>query len=63
MLKRKKDDKLYVVRKYIFAKSAKEAIRRDKTHPVDDVWVDDRNLDNLYPREPMGFASNAGNKK
>jgi hypothetical protein len=33
--------KLFVVRKYIKAISAADAIRRDKTTPVDDVWVDD----------------------
>jgi len=33
--------KLYIVRKYIKAKSAKEAIMLDKKTPVDDVWVDE----------------------
>lgn len=36
-----KGDKLYIVRKYIFAKNAKDAIKKDKITPVDDVWVDD----------------------
>lgn len=34
-------NKMYLVRKYIMATSASQAIRKDKTHPVDDVWVDD----------------------
>jgi hypothetical protein len=34
-------DRLYIVRKYIMAKSAKEAIERDKKSEVDDVWVDE----------------------
>lgn len=34
-------DKLFIVRKYIKARSAAEAIRKEKTHAVDDVWVDD----------------------
>jgi len=34
-------DKLFVVRKYIYAKSVKEAIKKDKTKEVDDCWVDD----------------------
>jgi len=37
----KPGEKLFVVRKYIMAKSAAEAIRKDKSSKVDDVWVDD----------------------
>lgn len=38
----KKDNlKLFVIKKYVMAKSASQAIRKDKTTPVDDVWVDD----------------------
>ena len=37
----KHPQKLYIVRKYISANSAAEAIKKDKTHPVDDVWIDD----------------------
>lgn len=37
----KKNHKMFIVRKYIKARSAAEAIRLDKKHPVDDVWVDD----------------------
>lgn len=33
--------KLFIIRKYIFAKNAKEAIRLDKKAPVDDVWIDE----------------------
>lgn len=33
--------KLYVVRKYVMAKSAKDAIRRERRHTPDDVWLDD----------------------
>ena len=32
--------KMFVIRKYVMAKSAKDAIRKDKTLPVDDVWID-----------------------
>lgn len=35
-----KEKKRFVVRKYIMAVSAVDAIKRDKTSPVDDVWVD-----------------------
>lgn len=34
--------KLFIVRKYILAKTAAEAIKLDKIAPVDDVWVEDR---------------------
>lgn len=34
-------DKLYIVRKYIFAKNAKGAIMKDRKTSVHEVWVDD----------------------
>jgi hypothetical protein len=38
----KKDNtKMFILRKYVRAKSASDAIRKDKQTPVDDVWVDD----------------------
>ena len=33
--------KQYIVRKYIMAKSAKEAIKLDNKSEVDDCWVDE----------------------
>lgn len=33
--------KRYIVRKYIMAKTAHEAIKKDKEHLPDDVWVDE----------------------
>lgn len=33
--------KRFIVRKYIMAKSANEALRKDRKHLPDDVWVDD----------------------
>lgn len=35
-------EKQFIVRKYIMAKSALEAIKKDKMSPVDDVWVDEK---------------------
>ena len=32
---------MYIVRKYIMATSASQAIKKDKSTPVDDCWVDD----------------------
>lgn len=50
-------DKLYIIKKYIKAPSAAVAIRRERNHPVDDVWVDDEwrknNTDRLA--DTMGF--------
>lgn len=34
-------DKMFIVRKYIKARSASEAIKKDKTVPVHDVWIDE----------------------
>lgn len=36
-----KAKKLFVVKKYIMANSAQQAIRLDKKTPPDDVWVDE----------------------
>lgn len=40
MPKNNKKD-LYVIRKFIMAKDAEEAIKIEKTKPVNDVWMDD----------------------
>lgn len=34
-------EKLFIIRKYIMAVSAAQAIKKDKVTPVDDCWVDD----------------------
>lgn len=36
-----KNQKLFIVRKYIWEKSAQEAIKKDRKTPVCDVWVDE----------------------
>ena len=59
----KKDiKKRYVVRKYIMAKSAQEAIRKDRTHKPDDVWIDDEwKKENPNKLEScIGFQTNSG---
>lgn len=33
--------KRYIVRKYIMAKSAKEAMKKERQHMPDDIWVDE----------------------
>jgi len=40
-MKNKNTDKRFIVRKYIMAQSAADAIKKDKLAPVFDVWVDD----------------------
>lgn len=40
-MKLKKGEQVYVVRKYITAKSASDAISKDRKTPVMDVWVDE----------------------
>jgi len=34
-------NKLYIVRKYIFAPSAQAAIQKERKRSVDDVWIDE----------------------
>ena len=33
--------KVYIVRKYVWAESAEEAIKKSKRQKVDDCWADD----------------------
>lgn len=40
-MKNKNTDKRFIVRKYIMAQSAADAIKKDKLAPVFDVWVDE----------------------
>lgn len=53
--------KLFVIKKYILADNAQEAIKKDKTHKVDDVWMDDdfrkREVEKLFDKEDkkIGF--------
>jgi hypothetical protein len=47
---------LFVVRKYIMAKSAAEAIRKDKHTAVDEVWVDDDWKKNGNLASAIGFV-------
>ena len=50
--------KQYIVRKYIMAKSAKEAIKLDSKAEVDDCWVDEDWKASLYEKsQDMGFKN------
>lgn len=52
---KKQPQKRFVVRKYIMASSAADAIKKDKTHPVEDVWVDTTYQDDN--RSGIGFRT------
>ena len=55
--------KLFVIKKYVMANSAKEAIKKEKEIPVDDVWIDEDFRRNMMPIEiqkEMGFKKNTG---
>lgn len=53
----KQGQKLFIVKKYVMAASAAQAIRRESKLPVDDVWVDEEwkkgNVPNLA--QAIGF--------
>lgn len=52
----KKDLKLFVVRKYVIAESALEAIKNEKKKSVDDVWLDDDwKKQQEFPKKDVGF--------
>ena len=52
----KKPNKLFIVRKYIWATDANSAIKKDRTTPPDDVWIDDEWKKNSNPpKDAIGF--------
>lgn len=51
---------MFIIRKYILAKSASEAIRSEKKFPVDECYVEDsyfkKEMEDSYDRnKPVGF--------
>lgn len=53
-----KPKKQYIIRKYIVASSAQEAIRKDRSTPVEDVWIDeDWKKSNFPTTQPIGFSA------
>ncbi len=46
---------LYVVRKYVVAKSLKDALKQEKTTPVHDCWLDDK--PNIQLHSQIGFKT------
>lgn len=60
-MKQKIINKRFIVRKYIMAKSVKDALKKDKNTLPDDCWVDeDWKKDNPNKLESaMGFLTNS----
>jgi hypothetical protein len=51
-------DKLYVIKKYVYAKNAKEAMLREKYSSVDDIWIDDDwKKINMVDKKPIGYSN------
>ena len=50
-------NKLFIIRKYVRARTASDAIRRDKITPVHDVWIDEewKRNQNTNLAEAIGF--------
>lgn len=38
---KKSNQKMYVIKKFVMANSAQQAIRKERKAPVDSVWIDD----------------------
>ena len=61
---KKQPEKLFIIRKYVFASSAKQAILKDRRTPVDDVWIDEewkkKATEQLTPAIGFGFSAQDG---
>jgi hypothetical protein len=49
------EKKRFIIRKYVMAKSASDAINQDKKTQVDDVWVDEKWNDENIKKSFIGF--------
>ncbi len=58
MKKRPTQNKMFIVRKYVLAISASDAIKKEKQVPVHDVFIDDdwRKLNEDQLSKSLGFA-------
>jgi len=56
----KKKQKVFVVRKYVMASNAEEALRKEKQVKPDDCWLDDDYKKTMYQdlKPAMGFRVN-----
>jgi len=55
----KKTEKRYIIRKYILASSAEEALRREKRQKAGECWVDENWMRETVVR---GFSDNKLNR-
>lgn len=63
-MKDKPKDKLFIVKKFIKAQNALEAIKKDKNHPVDDVYIDSAWSDkNQNLADAVGFRTPTSNEQ
>jgi len=50
------EEDLYVIRKFVMAKDAKDAIKKEKNEPVKDVWIDEEwKKDKIIKSDKLGF--------
>lgn len=56
---KKNKQKMFVIKKYIMASNAQEALKKERRQPADDCWVDEEwrknNTDNLA--SAIGFSA------
>jgi len=60
-MNKKKKNKMFVVKKYIMASSAAEALRKDLKTPADDCWVDEE-WKGKYLADAIGFEIETNNE-
>lgn len=54
-------EKQFVIRKYVMAKSAAEALKKEKRIPADDCWVSEEWLKSQeFVSKNVGFEGNKG---
>lgn len=56
---KKNQNKLYVIRKYVYAHNAKSALIKEKSQHADDIWIDEnwKNQNMLNPNTgTIGFT-------
>jgi hypothetical protein len=52
----KSSEKLYVIRKYVMARSVVEAARKERSAPVHEIFIDDK-WQEKHLAESMGFTA------
>lgn len=60
---KKNKDRLYVIQKYVWAKTSKEAMRKEKFQHADDVYIDSKWKEVFLHEERTSQMGFIGNKK